>query len=173
MITHRNADASLAWPPDAPRPSSLCDFSIYLRDERPGDHRAPCPECAKTKSRPRDGALSVTIKPHGGAVWTCWRCRWSGGFGPDRGPSPQHGPGRVEPGPEPSPTRLTPAGVRLWRGSAPIERGALAAVYLASRGCPVPPAGLRWLPAHTHPEGFTGPALVALVTDVLTGEPIN
>jgi putative DNA primase/helicase len=32
---------------------------------------------------------------------------------------------------------------------------------------------LRWLPRLKHPSGYIGPALVALITDILTGEPIS
>ena len=47
---------------------------------------------------------------------------------------------------------------------------------LEGRGCLLPSdhAHLRWHPDHTDlASGYTGPALIALVTDAETGEPIN
>lgn len=50
----------------------------------------------------------------------------------------------------------------------------MAAIYLARRYCVVPPGDLRWHPSlHDKVSGYQGPALVALVTDVCTGEPVN
>ena len=70
---------------------------------------------------------------------------------------------------------LSDFGRRIWASSQPLA-GTVGAAYLLARGCVLPPADgdLRFLPAHKHPLGdYTGPALVALVTDVLTGEPIS
>ena len=70
---------------------------------------------------------------------------------------------------------LSPYGLRLWALSQP-PAGTVGADYLTARGCCIPPADgdLRFLPAHKHPLGeYTGPALVALVTDIETGEPIS
>ncbi len=64
---------------------TLAEVGIHLRDERPGEHRAPCPKCARTKHRARDDALAVRVEgPDGGATWTCHRCGWRGGIGPER-----------------------------------------------------------------------------------------
>ena len=54
-----------------------------------------------------------------------------------------------------------------WARSLPLA-GTLAEVYLHSRCCPLPPADghLRFLPAISE-YGFSGPAMVALVTDAL------
>src|SRR3954454_10944075 len=62
--------------------SPLADYGIRLRDGRPGEHRAPCPECARTKHRPRDDALAVKLDADGGAVWHCHRCGWHGSLRP-------------------------------------------------------------------------------------------
>ena len=70
---------------------------------------------------------------------------------------------------------LSAYGRRLWGASQPLA-GTIGEQYLVARGCVLPPADgdLRFLPAHRHPHGdYTGPALLALVTDVLTGEPIS
>jgi putative DNA primase/helicase len=57
----------------------------------------------------------------------------------------------------------------------PIEPGSVPACYLKHRGCALPPldGDLRWVAAHRHPCGYAGPALVALVTDAVTGEPLT
>ena len=70
---------------------------------------------------------------------------------------------------------LSPFGLRLWASSLPLA-GTIGAAYLLARGCALPPpdGDLRFLPAHKHPHGdYTGPALLALVTDALTGAPIS
>ncbi len=79
-----------------------------------------------------------------------------------------------------------------WRRALPIEHDTIAAAYFRRRGCAAPPppgdrapwwpagdpfapdGALRWLPDARHPpSGWRGPAIVALVTDVLTGEPMT
>jgi putative DNA primase/helicase len=61
----------------------------------------------------------------------------------------------------------------LWRHALPISGDALE--YLEARRCRLPPSDghLRWLPKLHHPGGYVGPALIALVTDAVTGEPIS
>ncbi|MBL8340038.1 MAG: toprim domain-containing protein [Rubrivivax sp.] len=59
----------------------------------------------------------------------------------------------------------------LWHQCRSLAGDGLA--YLLARGCAVPPADadLRWLPALRHPpSAMRYPALVALVTDAVTGE---
>jgi hypothetical protein len=52
--------------------------------------------------------------------------------------------------------------------------GTTAAIYLDQRCCIVPPGDLRWHPAlEDKVSGYSGPALVGLVTDARTGMPIN
>lgn len=70
---------------------------------------------------------------------------------------------------------LSPYGLRLWASSLSLA-GTIGARYLAARGCVLPPedGDLRFLPAHKHPLGeHVGPALLALVTDIETREPIS
>lgn len=70
---------------------------------------------------------------------------------------------------------LSPFGRRLW-ASSQLLADTIGAAYLLARGCVLPPADgdLRFLPAHRHPLGdYTGPALVALVTDIESREPIS
>lgn len=81
---------------------------------------------------------------------------------------------------------LSPYGLRLWASSLPLA-GTIGAQYLKARGCPLPPedGDLRFLSALRYPElgetpkeraaqpDYCGPALVARVTDIVTGEPIG
>src|SRR4051794_14314875 len=53
---------------------------LHFRDNRPGERRTACPECARAKHRPRDSALAVKVDVDGSAVWTCHRCGWKGGI---------------------------------------------------------------------------------------------
>jgi phage/plasmid primase-like uncharacterized protein len=61
----------------------------------------------------------------------------------------------------------------LWASTSGLS--GVAIDYLQARALVVPPtdSDLRWHPALKHPEGFTGPALVALVRDAVTGEPMT
>jgi hypothetical protein len=64
----------------------------------------------------------------------------------------------------------------LWHQALPITLGTPVATYLLQvRGCvlPHPDADLRWLSGHRHPSGYIGPAMIGLVTDAVTGEPMN
>lgn len=47
--------------------------------------------------------------------------------------------------------------------------------YLEARGCAIPPldGDLRCTESLRHPSGYVGPALVALVTDAITREPLT
>jgi putative DNA primase/helicase len=62
---------------------------------------------------------------------------------------------------------------QFWR-DLPCVRGT-AEQYLAARECASPPEDghLRSTEALRHPSGYMGPALVALVTDALTREPLT
>jgi twinkle protein len=58
--------------------SGLVEVGIRLKSETLGEHRTACPECARTKQRPRDDALAVKVEPEGSATWCCHRCSWKG-----------------------------------------------------------------------------------------------
>lgn len=62
---------------------------------------------------------------------------------------------------------------REWAAAQPLHGAALA--YLQARACCIPPEGshLRCNPALQHPSGYSGPGLVALVTDARSGQPIS
>jgi hypothetical protein len=92
--------------------------------------------------------------------------------GPQRTARP---PLRLAPRPEaehPS-VGLSCAARRLWKARHPLTAGSPPARYLRGRGCDLPPNDVGWLPALPHPSGYIGPCVLALVTDILTGEPIN
>lgn len=151
----------------------LAGVGIALRHYRPGEHRAPCPECNRG---PKDDALAVRLEPDGAATWLCHRCTWKGGIAADQGAA---GPARrVSPRPRPAEREQTAEAVvgqfmRLWRAGQAIADSDPAGRYLAARGCRLPPVDgdLRWLDDHPHPSGWRGPALLALLTDAITGEP--
>lgn len=125
-----------------------------------GPPRQPCHVCDKGR---RDRALSVTINPDGSRVAYCHRCRFTA---TTRGDSR---PGKAPIRPVAAATKhetLSDYGRDLWGDSRPGNGPARA--YLEARGCVIPPpdGDLRWHPALKHPiTGYTGPALVALLTD--------
>jgi putative DNA primase/helicase len=159
-----------------PAVTSLTDLGIRLRQDRPGEHRAPCPECGRAKHRPRDNALAVKLEPDGGATWVCHRCLWAGGLpasGRERRrerPSPPMVTPLREPEPEPYTAELAR---EIWRGSVDLCAGAAGGVamrYLRER------RGLSWWDAdrlrwHSRCpwEGGSRGAIVAPVNDAATG----
>ena len=147
---------------------------IQLKRWRPGAaERARCPQCDR---RGHDDALSVRIDDDGrGATWLCHRCGWAGGVrdGTASAPAPvrQHRP----PAADVQHQSLSDWGRRLWTDARLITADGPAGRYLSARGCrlPHPDGDLRWHPALRHFSGHVGPALVALVTDVVTAEPVS
>lgn len=163
--------------------ATLADHGIYLRRMEPGKFRASCPQCCR--SRHGDQALSVTVKPDLQAVWCCHRC----GF---RGAVPAPGPRDRElfyltranvtyelSNVEHMHPKLSDEGEALWNSceeitvSTPAHRYLTQARKLELAKAPDLHRALRWLPALEHPRGYRGPALVALVTDAVTGEARN
>lgn len=135
-----------------------------------GDHRLPCPACARG---PKDTALSVTVDADGG-VAHCFRCEYVTHWRDNkRAKILCHG--------KPRPARvghanyetLSAYGREIWRASTPIHGPARA--YLEARRCMMPPGDgdLRCHLALKHPSGYIGPALVALVTDAVTRQPLT
>ena len=68
---------------------------------------------------------------------------------------------------------LSEYGQELFDQTQPLSGPALD--YLNARRCVVPPedSDLRYHPALRHPSGYVGPALIALVTDAATNQPIT
>lgn len=68
---------------------------------------------------------------------------------------------------------LKAAAEAIWRASGPAS-GTPVERYLAGRGLTLPlPAALRYHPALRHPSGGRWPAMVALVTAGVGGEPVG
>ena len=150
--------------------------TIDWRDLPTGNHRLSCPACGRGK---RDKTLGATVDHDGNGVAHCFRCEFVETYRPSqpereyRQRQPQR-PVRVEQV-QPQRTTLSEAGRAIWRASRPITADDVAGYYLTARRCVLPPPGshLRWLPAHRHFSGYSGPALVALLTDATDGTPRN
>ncbi|MBB3180094.1 toprim domain-containing protein [Variovorax sp. Sphag1AA] len=137
----------------------------------PGEHRVRCPNCGRDK--PGDKTLGVTVD-QSGFVAHCHRCHHI---------EHAHASRRTKRVGKPPPIaravarheRLSDAGVALWQSTRELfDDDSPAARYLRARACPIPRhSSLRWLDRHAHPSGYCGPCLVALIRDVLTGEPIS
>lgn len=134
-----------------------------------GAGRQSCPDCGRG---PKDRTCGVTLDERGG-VAHCFRCGYTETI---RGDMPENLPNAPVARAK-APARhdnLSDLGRALWAVCQPLAGDALA--YLRARACVVPPADgdLRWHPALTHkPSGMVAPALVALVTDALTREPLT
>ncbi|WP_186198161.1 PriCT-2 domain-containing protein [Burkholderia gladioli] len=68
---------------------------------------------------------------------------------------------------------LAPQWLTYWQSLGAVRD--VGRTYLEERACVLPPfeGDLRFDPAARHPSGYTGPCLVALVTDALSAVPIS
>jgi len=133
----------------------------HLTAFKTGTYRRRCPNCNRDR---RDDALAITVNPDGRIVYFCHRCHLSGWDG-----GREHRPNVTLPRCTVQRQSLSDYGRELWKAACPIAGEARA--YLESRHCVLPPADghLRWCERLRHPCGHIGPALVALVTDAVTG----
>jgi putative DNA primase/helicase len=134
--------------PQGSLPEALIAGGIHLKSHRHGEHRAACPECAKSKRRPSDAALAVRIDDLG-AMWLCHRCGWKGAVRPSpNGPSPGHRH-PVEPAPpDPVIERKRELAQETYRQSEPITGGQPFAYLTECRGITVWDRDrVRWHPA--------------------------
>lgn len=144
---------------------------IVFNDLPVGNHRLSCPACGRGQ---RDKTLGVSIADDGRGVAHCFRCNFVESYRPNIPHSVRQASRiRKEPLPvfgKPRHESLSDFGRSLWRDCHPILHGTVGADYLLARRCALPPEDghLRWHPALRHPSGYTGPALVALITDVVT-----
>ncbi|MEM5276703.1 toprim domain-containing protein [Cupriavidus taiwanensis] len=116
----------------------------------------------------------MTIEADGKGVAHCFRCAFTESYRPDRG-------ARQQAAPTPHIKALTTQkhevlsnyGRELWSACTPLSGVAVA--YLKARQCCIPPgdSDLRFHPALKHPTGHTGPALVGLITDARTCQPLS
>lgn len=137
----------------------------------PGSHRIPCPACNRGE---RDKTLGLTIEADGRGVCHCFRCEFTESYRPERGARPLLAPKPVAKAVSAQRHEvLAGFGRDVWDAAVPLSGVALD--YLNARRCYIPPADgdLRFHPSLKHPSGHVGPALVALVTDAVTGQPIS
>lgn len=131
-----------------------------------GKHRVDCPACKGRKT------LGITIEHNDKGIAHCFRCSFveSSRADADR-PAPTTTKAKAKPKAQQH-TRLSDWGRKLWRECIPLSGVALD--YLKARRCYAPPYGdLKWHPALKHPSGYVGAALVALITDVHSNEPLS
>ena len=145
----------------------MLDIRAFL----PGEHRVSCPACRRGE---RDKAAGLKVEPDGKALLHCFRCGLVETYRPENGVT--YRAPAVRPAIKPvAPKRdtLSDWGRALWDSCLPISGEAQD--YLQFRHCVIPPtdSDLRWHPAIKHPSGHVGPALVALITHVLTGKPLS
>lgn len=140
-----------------------------------GHHRIACSACVSDGHSPRRRNLSVTVKPDA-TLWHCHRCGWEGGLQDGTAHSRVNAPTRTPLHVQPAPRVDAWAWAeRIWSTARPI-RGTLAETYLRARLCALPPddGHLRFVPELRHgPSGRAWPCMVALVTHVITGEPMT
>ncbi|OUL92945.1 DUF7146 domain-containing protein [Paraburkholderia hospita] len=138
----------------------------------PGGHRIPCPNCAR---RVGDNTLGLTVAADGKGIAHCFRCGFVESYSPEPAASFVKSAFPRVKGASVAVTRktLAPYARQMWTASKPLA--GVAAAYLEARCCCIPPrdSDLRWLPSLKHPSGYEGPALLALVTDAVTSEPIS
>jgi putative DNA primase/helicase len=135
-----------------------------------GEYRISCPSCGRSD---RDKTLGLSIKADT-SVAHCFRCSFVESYRAERGAVvrvPTIKPQRL-------PTQqkyeaLSQWGRNLWAECQVLDGVALA--YLHHRQCVIPPrdSDLKWHPALKHPSGYIGAALVGLVSDATTREPLS
>lgn len=133
----------------------------------------PCPPCGKG---PKDTALAVKIDDGGGSgVAKCHRCGFVENWRDDRR---TNRPGK----PLARPVERAPSRDVMLRIVRDVLRASTALsktpaeVYLRRRGVALPPADgpLRYIAALRHnPSGTAHPAMLAPITDAITGELIG
>lgn len=140
---------------------------ITWSDFPQGEHRTNCPACSRGK---RDRTLGVTIDG-GNGVAHCFRCSFTETHR-DRLSVIRRTPALLKPSPGKHET-LSTFGHAIWAACVPLA-GTIGEQYLLHRRCVVPPGDLRFHPNLEHkPSGTSGPALVALITDAITGVPMS
>ncbi|SPR99314.1 DUF7146 domain-containing protein [Cupriavidus taiwanensis] len=136
-----------------------------------GKHRVSCPACGRGE---RDKSLGLTIEADGKGVAHCFRCSLTESYRPESGARlsmpPAH---RIKAETTQKHETLSDYGRDLWRDCRPLS--GVAVDYLNARHCVIPPVDgdLRCHPALKHPTGHTGPALVGLITDAETRQPLS
>lgn len=145
---------------------------ITFSDYDTGQHRLECPECRRG---PKDKTLGLKIEADGSGVAHCFRCGYTESHHQDRAAAVRRMP-TIKPThkiDEPQHQRLSDWGKAQWAETKALSGVALD--YLMARHCCIPPlnSDLRWHPSLKHRSGHVGPALVALITDAHTNEPLS
>lgn len=132
-----------------------------------GHHRLSCPKCGRGE---RDKTMGITVEA-GNGVAHCFRCNYVEN---NRGNKPRVAIAHAAPKARTKRTSLSEWGMRLWDRCQPLS--GVAIDYLKHRRCVIPPlhGDLRWHPdLKDFQSGHTGPALVALVTDANSNQPLS
>ena len=144
---------------------------IVWTEYEPGSHRIECPSCGRGG---RDKTAGLKLEHDGKGVVHCFRCGYVETGNPE-GAAVRRTPVAVAPAKAQSPVRtdLSEWGRELWRNCHPLN--GVAVSYLKARNCRVPPEDghLRYHPALKHHSSHVGPALVALITHVMTGKHLS
>jgi len=142
---------------------------IDLRNYDLGEHRIACPCCARN---PKDRTLGISVRSIGNAVAHCFRCEYTQSL-KERSQKLYTPTIKPQSKPRQRYTTLSDWGRSLWLECHPMS--GIALDYLKNRKCAIPPSDgdLRWHPNLRHPSGVVGAALVGLVTDFVTGEPLS
>lgn len=144
---------------------------IAFQEFPPGSYRLSCHACGR---KPNDKTMGLTVEPDGRAVAHCFRCNHVETYRPDTDPIRRPSKAIARPVETRKHETLSEYGRALLEARTGL-RGTIGANYLLARHCPLPPedGDLRLHPNLKHPSGYTGPGLVALVTDAVTREPIS
>jgi hypothetical protein len=120
-----------------------------------------CPECGRG---PKDDTAAIKVDDHG-ACWFCHRCHATGMVPPDAIDDFLRGAVVVSGSTASTNTELRAK--RTFVGALEISKECVAGQYLLARGCMLPPprSHLRWLPQRRHLSGYSGPCLLALISD--------
>lgn len=148
----------------------LLRVGINPKSLQHGEQRLACPNCDRGS---KDTALSLKIDA-AGATWFCHRCSLAGSVTGERIST-------YQPSAPIARKREPEAGFHnfaksIWQSTLPITPECVAGIYLLTRNCRLPPydSDLRWIPSLKHySTGGTYPALVGLVTNAITCEPLG
>ena len=137
-----------------------------------GNHRIPCPACGRSE---RDKTLGLTIEVDGKGVAHCFRCDFTESYRAECGAhlTTPSKPRIKATSPTVQYATLSEFGIALWGECKSLSDVALD--YLHARRCRIPPVDgdLRYHAFLKHPGGYVGSALVALITDAVTGVPMS
>lgn len=137
-----------------------------------GNNRITCPECGRS---PKDKTLGVTIRADGHGVAHCFRCGYAEHHSLGRTNTLHAGVNPVHPYQLlPKRQTLSPYWLGIWKAARHVY-GTIVEEYLTLRGCSLPPAGshVRYYPDLKHPEGWSGPAMLALITNAIDRHPMT